>query len=324
MRGGRASGLVLALLLALPLAGGCISRDTVTVTVVDDRGAPVRGAEVIVLYPTPHGHRQVSRTTGASGRVRTRGRHTYGYVDVVVRKAGHYESRVDDLETFTREGGRRIDIQPVVTIGLRPITHPIAMYARFDYATRIPVAGTPVGFDLIEGDWVAPYGEGLTADMLFTASGFWTSADEYSATLTLAFPNAGDGLVPFEAHPTSEFISPYEAPASGYQPGKTWRRSSRIVPGPGPRPGPWPATERVDEVSDRANYVFRVRTVRNPDGTIRSAHYGKLYGDPSFWPPREKGAGLGLTYYLNPTPNDRNLESDRRRGLVTGDRYRRP
>jgi hypothetical protein len=36
------------------------------------------------------------------------------------------------------------------------------------------------------------------------------------------------------------------------------------------------------------------------------AHYGKIYGD-----------FMNFTYYLNPTPNDRNVEFDPKRNLFT-------
>jgi len=46
------------------------------------------------------------------------------------------------------------------------------------------------------------------------------------------------------------------------------------------------------------NYFFRVRTAKDHEGNIVSAHYGKIYGD-----------FMQFTYYLNPTPNDETLSS---------------
>jgi hypothetical protein len=53
------------------------------------------------------------------------------------------------------------------------------------------------------------------------------------------------------------------------------------------------------------NYFFRVRTVRDQSGKIISAHYGKIYGDFFFGC---SASYIDYTYYLNPTPNDRNVE----------------
>ncbi len=40
-------------------------------------------------------------------------------------------------------------------------------------------------------------------------------------------------------------------------------------------------------------------------GNIVSAHYGKIYGD-----------FMQFSYYLNPTPNDRNVEFDPKQNLL--------
>ncbi len=317
---GPTRALIRAVILIMALsvhANAAEPRVTVTVTVVEEQGAPVAGADVTVVYQQAGGTEAARAITDTQGRVRVTGR-TFYDVTIAVRKPGYYESWLKRLEPYEVKDGQRVFADQVLTIGLRPIKHPIPMYARFRHETRIPVVDTPVGFDLMEGDWVAPRGKGRTADMLFRIAGFWKSPNDYNSTLTLTFPNAGDGLVPFEGHPTSDFISPYEAPEAGYHSQKAWRESRTPRPGPGPAPGV-PAVTIVNEASPRANYVFRVRTVRNPDGTIRSALYGKLYGDPEFLGPDDAGKNhVVLTYYLNPTPNDRNLEYDRERNLATG------
>ena len=64
---------------------------------------------------------------------------------------------------------------------------------------------------------------------------------------------------------------------------------------------------------DDQNYFFRVRTVKK-DKKIISAHYGKIDRDIEFWG-NEK---LRFTYYLNPTPLDRNMEFDPKRNLLKG------
>ena len=61
------------------------------------------------------------------------------------------------------------------------------------------------------------------------------------------------------------------------------------------------------------NYFFRVRTVLNKAGEVESALYGKIHGDFSL----DHNGVFGFSYYLNPTPNDRNLEFDTRQNLFT-------
>ena len=58
-------------------------------------------------------------------------------------------------------------------------------------------------------------------------------------------------------------------------------------------------------------YAFRIRTVYDEGGNIKSAYYGKIYGDFDM-----TGLdGVRFLYYLNPTPNDRNLEWDMKNNL---------
>ena len=66
---------------------------------------------------------------------------------------------------------------------------------------------------------------------------------------------------------------------------------------------------RGENNSDKGrHYCFRIRTRRDAEGRIVSALYGKVYGDFRI----NDLSGISFTYYLNPTPNDRNLEFDRK------------
>jgi hypothetical protein len=51
--------------------------------------------------------------------------------------------------------------------------------------------------------------------------------------------------------------------------------------------------------------LFRVRTELDQDGNVKSTLYGKIYGD-----------FMHFRYYLNPTPNDRNIEFDPKQNLI--------
>jgi hypothetical protein len=57
----------------------------------------------------------------------------------------------------------------------------------------------------------------------------------------------------------------------------------------------------------KRNYFFRIRTVLDEEGNVKSACYGKIYGD-----------FMDFRYYLNPTPNSRNVEFDPKRNLLQG------
>ncbi|MGH7991175.1 MAG: hypothetical protein ACREDS_13420 [Limisphaerales bacterium] len=58
-----------------------------------------------------------------------------------------------------------------------------------------------------------------------------------------------------------------------------------------------------------------MRTVLDENGRVKSAFYGKIYGDFTLDPINSKTTLILFTYYLNPTPNDRNVESDPSRNL---------
>ena len=54
-------------------------------------------------------------------------------------------------------------------------------------------------------------------------------------------------------------------------------------------------------------------------GRVKSALYGKMHGDIRLYAgTKAPKAGMGFTYYLNPTPNDRNVEFDPSRNLFAG------
>lgn len=160
------------------------------------------------------------------------------------------------------------------------------------YAKRvnlgIPEFNKPLGFDLIIGDWVAPYGSGLNTDIIFTGRLDKRAANDSDYTLTVSFPRVGDGIQEFtipESEKGSELRSPHEAPAEGYK--AEWVQTKTRRPG----------KQLQTNWDMNRNYFFRVRTKLDDKGNVVSARYGKIYGD-----------FMTFSYYLNPTPNSRNIE----------------
>ena len=102
-----------------------------------------------------------------------------------------------------------------------------------------------------------------------------------------------DGVVGGEG---SAFISNYKAPLGGYTNAISFYRNVR-------------GKERnaIAESNDDKHYLyyFRIRTQTNELGQVTNALYGKIYGQIN---------GC-FTYFLNPTPNDRNVEFDPKRNL---------
>jgi len=221
---------------------------------------------------------------------------------------GYYGTH-DDYQFKNTNGGKWQPWNPTLNVVVKPILNPIPMYAQEvclpnGYYMTIPATNTPVGFDLEAGDWVAPYGKGSVSDFIFTMqikTPYGRMTQPYDVIWTLSFSNKGDGvqsvLVPKNVG--SAFRLPRLAPETGYQPtlvqeisydGKQWKKGA---------------------VGEDQNYFFRVRTVQDDQGNIKSALYGKIAG------PIEC-AQIGrilFTYYLNPTPNDQNMEFDPKKNL---------
>lgn len=272
-----------------------------TIKVVDETGRPVPSAEVQIIFSaaSPQGEPIPDKITGLTS---TNGvflaAHTDRSVqlDFIARKSGYYPFTVQHFFGYSEED--KPDWSPAPTLILKRIRNPIPMYAR-TVSYFMPTNAQPVGFDLARGDWVVPYGKGKTKDIVFVTHFERRSDEDYDYKLTVSFSNRGDGIQGFElSQPIgqgSALRSPHEAPESGYEP--------QLVKVDSVRPGhtannPW---------NEKTNYLFRVRTVFDENGHVKSALYGKIYGDFN-----------RFRYYLNPAPNDRNIEFDPKRNLLKG------
>jgi len=155
----------------------------------------------------------------------------------------------------------------------------------------------PVPFDLKVGDWLAPHGRGLTADILFHFHDILVEPETYSGTLTLSFPNKGDGIQAFQAaRPFSmEFGSnhapPLSVPTTGYE--RSLSHSLSHTEGE-----PFKSYKKKQR-----NYLLRTRTMKDASGTIRQACYGWIEGEIEFDPRDQQGPQLVFTCYFNPDPN---------------------
>ena len=268
--------------------------------IVDETGQPIQGAEATVFYDRmamPDNSIDPGKITGltdaAGAFMASHHDRTYG-LRFRVQTDGYYATDIEEdfHGVFSPEKLNRN-----LNLVLKKVGKPIAMYAR-RLNTHVPALDKPVGFDLMAGDWIAPYGKGVSTDVLFSGH-FDKHADgESDFTLTVSFPKAGDGIQEFalpDAEKGSGLRSPHEAPANGYQ--SQWIQTDNRKPGK-------PIETNRDP---NRNYFFRVRTALDVNGNVVSAHYGKIYGD-----------FMQFTYYLNPTPNDRNIEFDPKQNLLGG------
>jgi hypothetical protein len=260
---------------------------TASVKAIDEDSNPIVGANVSVQYTLPTETNSGDQTYGeVKGMTDINGMFGASHTDsssglgVTVGKADYYTTHIGHQFYFDDKNRH-----PSFTILLKKIGKPIAMYAKQIDSITFPEFNKTIGYDLMAGDWVAPYGKGVNPDFLFTEN----HPDAKSGyTFTISFPHPGDGIQGFTRDwnlGVSGLLSSREAPIDGYQP----KYDQTQMPNP----------DRI--------YYFRVRTVLDHQGKVVSTHYGKIYGD-----------FMQFRYYLNPTMNDRSIEFDPKQNLLGG------
>lgn len=280
----------------------------VTLRVTDSTGMPVDNAQISVAFggsdalPDVVVHEGNTDTNGlfvAAGK-------TIHSMNYEIKKAGYYTTQ--GQYWFHRRGENCIQNKrwqpwnPTNTVVLKERRNPIPMYAkRVD--VPIPVLDKAIGFDLEKGDWVTPNGQGNKPDLVFTYHGAYDGPQVFVRRLCLSFENTKDGLQPFTLDKASELMSMYSAPDDGYATSLVLERErtrTQII--------------KNEEFEADKYLIIRVRTVTDKEGNIISANYGKIYG-PIKYGRMGDAHRLLFDYYLNPTPNDRNIEFNPEKNL---------
>ena len=292
------------------------------VRTVDEEGRPVSNAVVEIGFNQGYGpgmiheFKKMSATTDTNGLCTLAGK-CDGTLGGNVHKSGYYRSLLNNISITNSTLTHWLPIDKEYKVILRPILNPIAMHAKMLHGIPIPAIGVLLSYDLEQGDWLPPYGNGQVADLIFKMDcefGEQLPAGEnvrvFHATLTMTFSNEDDGIIEFpDPQPErggSIFRLPRFAPEIGYT--NRWSLYGF-------------ETETESSYSENAkrgnlNYFYRVRTKKDETGKIISAHYGKIRGPINFGA-YAKGTSLNITYYFNPTPLDRNTEFDPKQNLFT-------
>ncbi len=166
------------------------------------------------------------------------------------------------------------------------------------------------GFDMEVNDWVSPDGKGRHADVEFFHDwdGKWGEA--YNGSIfKIRFPDRAAGVYPFTfgtKEQTCGLLSPYHA-----DPKEVYEQKLAFVEH---LEGKW---FTGGDFPKGTGYIFRTRTRFDAQGHMIGARYGKLYPSTAFlfFPWRGGYTKIRLCYYLNPTENDTNLESDPKKNL---------
>jgi hypothetical protein len=295
-----------------------------TIKVADEAAIPLPSTHVSVTYYVPPEYaqpwasswRKIEGVTDSNGIFIASHKDSSSEIGFSAWNPGYYATHGGHEFYFLRQyddAKMASNRNPVITVALKKILDPVPMYAhRLDFAhTKHPALDTPLGFDLTVGDWIHPYGKGTNAHLFFN----WhvqmdsnsplekpTGSRGGETTLTITFPNRGDGIQEFRAPgkpapPGSELRSPQLAPEGDYRP--------KLVKLSGWHPNR-PVANNYDHV--HLNYILRVGTVLDEKGRVKSATYGKIYGDFE----------EAFSIYFNPKPNSRSLEFDMKHNLGGG------
>lgn len=299
--------IIIMLLLLLPNMVLALPTVKATILVVDEDGLPLKGVNVGLGFSTPKKEGWGSKSSGNRGLSDEKGLFTSsGTTERILRYGARYSGYYSSRYKFTAFTGVSGMIgfrkwqpwNPTLTVVLKKIQNPIAMYAYYTDWIEIPINDEFIGYDLKKHDWVSPYGKGIVNDLLFKLGGNYKNNLNYESQLSIQFSNLADGLQMFSLADSkgSNFRSAHHAPLDNYQ--NTLRHNASMHSEKGLK----------ESHSKNANYYFRVRC---DDDKPELCLYGKIYGDIEF----DATGYVKFKYFLNPSRDDTNVEFDPKRNL---------
>jgi len=300
--------LISCIVSCLPIYAGAgvpLPEARLTIKVLDENGRSLSNMPVHVWLSESAIR---DGQTDSNGLFVAEGTCTIKDIPISIVKQDYYDSRLRYTypNYLSVKDNKWQPWNPVVTAVVRRIVNPIPVLMKRVEA-RLPIGDEPFAFDLQVGDWVRPYGRGEVSDMRFEVTRRVTSPNDYEGTLRLTFTNALDGIQRAEGMIMESALRfPRCATTDGYLTNYVYSH------GKDPIKGYYGAG--VDD--PKKYYLLRVRSVVDRDGEIKEALYGILDGDIKLMGVASaNNLSIAFTYYLNPTPNDRNLEFDPKRNL---------
>jgi len=296
-------------IISLPFDAQAIFKSTkVTLFVVDEGGTPLDGIDAGVAFEKSTGWgtdvTPQNLFTDGGGKATFSGQ-SNGHIAYGAENNKYYPSYYDyDFKKLGAFGWEPWN--PELKVVMRKIENPVPMYARdtkgLTNGILIPEVKKELGFDLIEYDWVPPFGKGKVADFIFYLDSEFSGNRNYNFTLKIR-TTKGNGFIKVIKNfkGGSEFKLSRLAPIDGYI--DNLNLFARWKP------------ERFFETSknEENNYFFRVRA--NIVGNkVENAMYGKILRDFEVHPLPTGLARVDFKYYLNPD-GTRNLEFDPNRNL---------
>ena len=301
---------VFLFIVMISLSSVSLSDTIVTIKIVDDNQLPMQGVTLSIGYEVSSTNGLGTKTILIDGVTDVNGYYTAKgvnstYVTYSAIKEGYYKSYSSPLNLDNEASSTKPSI-----LKLKKISNPVPMFVRDTHMRvndkkelAIPVLSKNIGYDLVTGDWVAPYGKGFSSDFIFNVTKSVNTYNDFKCNLDISFSNPGDGIleVSLDLKYGSIFRSPYIAPEGGYKSNLSIDCSKG-------------GNDKVTSYNQKQNYFYRVRTKFDNNGNIIDAKYGKIYGGISIYPYESETAYIFFLYYLNPD-GTRNMEYDRGKNL---------
>ena len=295
--------------------------------VEENTGEGIEGVPVACILPSSKnifgdmGYTVVTSNTDTNGEVHFSGTAYDDKVEYfVLGRKGYYplpylQVRFTNLTEFVSK--RWLPYDELQTITLQKIGKKIPLFVKEARPKRkqdlTTASDRKFAYDLVNGDWMPPFGTGEHSDIEFTllpredfGMGMGPSGipdPAFRDTIQVEFVGNDNGIVKVTP-PPGAVLKVRTAPEGGYRSKfNIWFGQTKTM-------------QDDTNIDKNACHSFRIRTVRNERGEIISALYGKIYGDFRFtYRYYLIPTGVSFTYYLNLTPNDRNLEWDMEHNL---------
>jgi len=296
---------------------------SVEATVMDEAGLPVQDATLSTIRPqwlrtrsilrdfllrrkliTQWREIKMERLTNEKGMAKFRLRNALGAMGATVEKDGYYQSVI----IFKAEDSFRSPVwlpYPMKkTVVLKKIRNPIPLLKGDMYRQQPFNLEIPLGFDMLKNEWMPPHGKGETEDMVVFVQKFpearrplpWASVQFTFTGEANGIQKIPDRLMTRE----SVFSLPYMAFLDGYSNQEVTVEFSSDSEG---------KRYRKSNLGD-GELCFRIRTQLDEEQNVISALYGVFLQTEMRVQGRPTTAILKCPYFINPTPNNRNLEWD--------------
>ena len=282
----------------------------VMVEVKDEKGCPVKDAEVMVAFSQPFvddgeygrmDYKTKTEMTNEKGTAVITGK-SCKYMFCIVSKKGYYVSVVPNLYFKEIKNNKWQPWNKRIKVVLKKKVKPVPIYGRVSITLKENELDKELGYDLIAGDLVKPYGKGIVSDLIFKGHFDFKKNGNYRFKLIMTFPNKGDGII--EGMSVNK-DGKSELEFSQYAPKKGYKKKFEMVE---------IVSSKRKKIYLSCNYnpqkyyFLRIRS-KTKNGKVIKALYGKIIRDifliyefkhieneEIF----EKSVSISFDYYINP------------------------